>query len=205
MAPRQQVGTGSGLRIEAGGGRRRRGCTALVLAPLLLAATPAGAQPAPTLADVAGVYEGTWHNLTFDSQGGARIRIEADGGTGTLGVDLDGNVFGMFDPPEVVFTGTLGSGSIQKDDDSVFGDVDCTGDPSSFTCTGNMINDSVLSGSITGGVSGGTINTTYQLELVGMQVANGTLVATKLPEPGATAAGAVALAALGALRRPARR
>jgi hypothetical protein len=182
------------------GGRRCRARAALGI-PLLLLGLPAGAQPQPTLADVVGVYEGTWNNLTFASQGAARIRIEADGGTGTLGVDLDGNVFGLPDPPEVVFTGTIGSQSIEKPDDSVFGDVSCTGNPSAFTCTGNMINDFVLSGSITGGVSGDTIDTTYELELFGMEMANGTVVATKVPEPAAGLGASGALAALGALRR----
>ena len=130
---------------------RRIACAALAGVACAVA-PPAAAQP--TFADFVGEYEGSWFNETYQSTGAARFRIEVDGSTGTLGVDLDGNVFGGFDPPEVVFTATVGSQALAKQDDSLFGDVSCTGNPSAFNCTGNMINDFVLSGSISGGIDG---------------------------------------------------
>jgi len=154
----------------------------IALALLLLAAR---AEAQPTFEDFVGQYEGAWFNDTFSSTGAARFRIEAAGDTGTLGVDLDGNVFGGFDPPEVVFTGTIGSQALTKNDDSLFGDVSCTGNPSAFQCTGNMINDFVLSGTISGGIQGGTLQSNYSLTLLGQQMANGRVEAVQVPEPGA--------------------
>lgn len=175
-----------------------RRATALLrlLAVLAVATLPGGAEAQPTMADFVGVYEGLWFNDTFQSQGPARIRIEVSGQTGTLGVDLGGNVFGGFDPPEVVFTGTVGSQALSKDDDSVFGDVDCTGNPSAFTCTGNMISPSVLSGSIAGGITGDALDSDYELTLFGNQMASGTVTATKLPEADGALAALLACAAL---------
>jgi hypothetical protein len=166
-------------------------------------ASRAGA-PIPTFADYVGTYDGEWFNSTFGSSAPAHIRIAVDGTTATLGVDLDsganGSVFGLgFDPPEVVFTGTLGAHALSKQSDSLFGDVYCNGNPSNFQCTANLINANVLSGSIAGGINGGILSSTYQLNLADFSMAQGSLTATKVPEPvmgvGATVLGALAVVA----------
>lgn len=154
----------------------------LAIAALALAQPrPAAAQP--TFDDFVGQYEGSWFNDTFSSTGAARIRIEVAGDTGTLGVDLDGPVFGGLDPPEVTFTGTVGSQALSKQDDSLFGDVSCTGNPSAFACTANMINDFVLSGTLDGGIASDVLDSDYSLTLLGSQMAAGRVIATKVPEP----------------------
>lgn len=179
----------------------------LCSAGLLCFATAASAgNPTPTLANVVGVYHGQWYNDTFDSFAPAHIRIEAAGGTATLGVDLDtgpnGCVFGVCaDPSEAVFTGTVGSQSLSKSDDSLFGDVNCTGHPADFLCTGSMISPSVLSGSITGNITGDVLHAIYDLSLFGGSMATGTLDATKVPEPGIVPAAVGALGSLLALAR----
>lgn len=58
----------------------------------------------------------------------------------------------------------------------------------------------MLSGTLTGGIAGGVIDANYTLQLVGMSVAEGTLTATKLPEPAAALGNVAALAALAAAR-----
>jgi hypothetical protein len=80
--------------------------------------------------EMAGEWEGTWVNNTFSSSGAASLRIEVDpSGLATLTLDLDGFVFGMFDPDPVVYTANFGGGRIDFDvtNDPVFGDFLATG------------------------------------------------------------------------------
>jgi hypothetical protein len=177
---------------------------------VVVLAGAASAGETPTFADYVGVYEGQWVNATYGSFAPARIRIEVNGNLGTLAVDLDngpnGSVFGLpMDPPEVTFTGTVGSHVLSKQADSVFGDVSCSGSPASFQCTASAISAYVVSGSISGGITGDDLNTTYQLELFDLTMAQGQVTATKLPEPGSTAAAAASVACLALARRRARR
>jgi len=178
-----------------GGGTRVLGSIA-VGALVLLGAVPARAgNPAPTLADVVGHYEGTWSNTTAGSSGPAHIRLESDGVNGTIGFDMDGSVLGFLDPPELVLTAPLGSQSAGNVD-STFGNVSCQGNPASFTCTGSMSQNapSLVAASITGSVAGDAIDTTYSLTFLGNQIYLGTLHVTKAPEP--TGGGGVLIAAL---------
>jgi hypothetical protein len=80
--------------------------------------------------EMAGLWEGMWINNTFSSSGAASLLIEVEpSGLATLTLDLDGFVFGMFDPDPVVYTAYFGSGRIDFDisDDPVFGDFLASG------------------------------------------------------------------------------
>jgi len=190
--------------------RRLVRCSRLLRPGLLatgaLAAPIASAGPAPTLAGFVGVYEGTWSNTTAQTSGPAHIRIESDGTNGTIGFDVDGPVFGFLNPPELVLTAPLGSHAVAQTD-ATFGNVACNGSPASFTCTGTVSQNapSLVSASITGSIHDDLIDTTYSLTFLGNQMYAGTLVATKTPESGPAAGALAACAALGGMRRRARR
>jgi hypothetical protein len=75
--------------------------------------------------EMAGEWRGMWINNTFGSTGAARLLIEVDpSGMATLTLDLDGMIFGMFDPDPIIYTANFGGGRIDFDvsDDPVFGD-----------------------------------------------------------------------------------
>ncbi len=80
--------------------------------------------------EMAGEWEGMWINNTFGSSGAASLIIEVDpSGVATLTLDLDGFVFGMFDPDPLVYTANFGGARIDFDvsGDPVFGDFLATG------------------------------------------------------------------------------
>jgi hypothetical protein len=80
--------------------------------------------------EMAGEWEGMWINNTFGSSGAASLIIEVDpSGIATLTLDLDGFVFGMWDPDPLTYTANFGGGRIDFDvsGDPVFGDFLATG------------------------------------------------------------------------------
>jgi hypothetical protein len=80
--------------------------------------------------EMAGEWRGMWINNTFASTGAARLLIEVDpSGMATLTFDLDGYVFGLFDPDPITYTANFGGGRIDFDvsDDPVFGDFLASG------------------------------------------------------------------------------
>jgi hypothetical protein len=66
--------------------------------------TPAGLNPAA----FSGTWTGSWNNATFGSTGPARAVITTDTATRriTFSLDLDGQVFGLGNPPAETFAGT---------------------------------------------------------------------------------------------------
>jgi hypothetical protein len=53
---------------------------------------------------MAGSWVGEWNNLTFGSSGSTTAEIDVrEDGTGTITFDLNGDVFGLFDPPPITF------------------------------------------------------------------------------------------------------
>ena len=95
----------------------------------LLVCCLAIALPAAADDGLVGTYVGSWTNTTFGSTGGAMIDIQFDGTNYTATADLDGNVFGLADPPPVVFTGAPDGGGgaiLNLVDDPLFGDLSGT-------------------------------------------------------------------------------
>lgn len=74
---------------------------------------------------VVGRYEGAWTNLTFGSTGKAVIDISVNGATAATTFDMDGFVFGAFDPPVINMPGTVVGDTIQIDSQGVglFGNI----------------------------------------------------------------------------------
>ncbi len=53
---------------------------------------------------MAGSWVGEWNNLTFGSSGSTTAEIEVrEDGTASITFDLNGHVFGLFDPPPITF------------------------------------------------------------------------------------------------------
>jgi hypothetical protein len=151
-----------------------------------------------TIQDIAGAYEGSWHNTTFDSTGPAHVRIEIAGAAIDIHIDMDGNVFGGLDPAEVVLSGTISSGDAQFDPTvATYGHIvgSITGSSGAFNVDLDMINPAILSANGTGTVAGGSMDVTYTVQIMGFGQAAGTLNAT-LPEPEGGMGGAAALVAL---------
>jgi len=65
---------------------------------------PASASPYDAAMKMAGSWVGEWNNLTFGSSGSTTAEIDVrEDGTATITFDLNGNVFGLFDPPPITF------------------------------------------------------------------------------------------------------
>lgn len=78
---------------------------------------------------MAGSWVGEWNNLTYGSSGATTAEIEvSDDGTASITFDLDGNVFGLFDPDPITFdiNFDVDGVSYAKEGDSVFGDLTLT-------------------------------------------------------------------------------
>lgn len=61
---------------------------------------------------VVGHYEGAWTNVTFGSTGKAVVDIHVNGTAANTSFDMDGYVFGAFDPPVIQMPGVV-SGDFQ--------------------------------------------------------------------------------------------
>lgn len=70
-------------------------------------------------------YQGTWRNTTFGSTGGAVFTTVVTDTDITLRFDMNGNVFGASDPPEVSIVGTPGPRGVtfRKTGDPNYGDI----------------------------------------------------------------------------------
>jgi hypothetical protein len=70
-------------------------------------------------------YEGSWTNTTFGSVGKAFVDVSIQGATATLKFDLDGFVFGTFDPPLITIPATVENGVVTFDARGIagFGDI----------------------------------------------------------------------------------
>ncbi len=122
--------------------------------------------------DLAGRYEGAWSNLTFGSTGKAVIEIKIAGPSASILFDMDGFVFGGFDPPPIAMPGTVVGNTIQIDSQGVgiFGDikglVDAT--PGSFTSTlSNIPGDFITTITADGTIAGGRMSLGYTVVFAG--------------------------------------
>ncbi|MCP5532147.1 MAG: hypothetical protein H7A48_03135 [Akkermansiaceae bacterium] len=79
----------------------------------------------------AATYEGSWTNTTFDTTGALTIELDIDGTRVSGSFDLDGNVFGAFDPAAIEFNARLknGKGSFKRTDPQL-GSIEVTFDDS---------------------------------------------------------------------------
>jgi hypothetical protein len=76
-----------------------------------------------------GEWSGEWRNITFGSSGAARATFVADeDGTAAFTIDLDGYVFGAFDPDPMTYAGSFNSDGAVFDipEDPLFGDLTIT-------------------------------------------------------------------------------
>ncbi|WP_428389388.1 PEP-CTERM sorting domain-containing protein [Mucisphaera sp.] len=149
------------------------------------------------LSDDLGFYDGTWHNLTFDSIGDMDFTFSSDGTSITVAIELTGNVFGLPAPTEPLIYSFLlpttpGATSI---------DLGLTGDPLLGDVVGSI---SVLDWqldltatnfpasspafgfdafNLTGTITGGVIDLAYTIDAFGGEFANGEIDARQIPEP----------------------
>ena len=171
-----------------------------------LALCIAVAQPSPaaTIQDVAGVYEGTWNNTTFGSQGAAHMTFVVRDPNIAVYIDMDGNVLGGADPPQVVLFGTLSGGNASFDQTvATYGHVVASiqGSDGSFSGNLDMISAYILSANATGTVANGALALDYSVMVLGAGTAVGTISATRVPEPVGAACTAAVLAARATLRK----
>ncbi len=113
------------------------------------------------LASVLGHYVGAWTNLTFNSTGKAIIDISlASPTTARIVFDMDGFVFGAFNPPPITMPGAVNGDQIQIDNQGVgsFGDIKGLIDSQAGTFSvgltnipGGFISYITADGSVTGG------------------------------------------------------
>ena len=95
-----------------------------------------------TVADLAGKYEGAWTNLTFGSTGKAAIEIQVTPPTASMRFDMDGFVFGSFNPPPITMPGTIVGETVQIDNQGIgfFGDIRGLIDAVAGTFTASITN-----------------------------------------------------------------
>ena len=136
--------------------------------------------------EMAGEWEGMWVNNTFSSSGAVSLIIEVDqSGTATLTIDLDGYVFGMFDPDPITYTTHFGGGQIDFDvsDDPVFGDFLASGfADGTVSFEADLIPVEGIAGMTAEGTfSPSGIHTTYTVHFLGGDLAMGEVNLTKVP------------------------
>ena len=113
----------AGRNLNAKDSRHLKGLGMKALILVLLLSPSATALAG--LQAIAGHYVGAWTNLTFGSTGKAVINIVISGTNAALVFNMDGQVFGQFDPPVITMPGTVQGETIQIDNKGVgiFGDV----------------------------------------------------------------------------------
>lgn len=179
-------------------------CAALLaLAPATAgAAASASATPfTPSL--LAGTWEGSWRNETFNTTGAARIVASAPGDTRlNFTVDLGGNVFGCADPPPATDGIPKGTGpntwnekGFQIKRSGSLGSQLLTYDHAKRTLTGTGTNPTCLFGlewSIAGRFDSTRFSGTISIKLPDGTPATSKLELVQTPAPGAASTGATA-------------
>jgi len=78
---------------------------------------------------MAGSWVGEWNNLTFGSSGSTTAEIDVrEDGTATITFVLNGNVFGLFDPPPITFEVSFDADGLtyEQEGNSLLGDLTLT-------------------------------------------------------------------------------
>jgi len=119
---------------------RVRAIQLLTILWAIVALSPIGRSA--TVADLAGIYEGAWTNLTFGSTGKAVIEIQVTPPTAAMRFDMDGFVFGSFNPPPITMPGTIVGDTVQIDNQGIgfFGDIRGLIDAAAGTFTASITN-----------------------------------------------------------------
>lgn len=132
----------------------------------------------------AGHWEGEWVNTTFGSSGPivADVTVNPDGSL-TLTLDVDGEVFGLYDPPPVTYTGhfDLHAAEIVIADDPVWGNALLTFmEGGAFYFEAALVPDvEIASMTIDGSFSPDATDGAYLITFVGGDVAEGTIAVNK--------------------------
>ena len=136
-------------------------------------ATPEAAEAPPVsppgiLAGINGPWDGIWMNNSFGSSGAARAYIDLrEDGWGLLMLDLDGPVFGMFDPAAMIFEGTYDENGARLDeaDHAFFGDLVLTVDAAgTLRVDAPAVPGANLGLSLEGQVAAAFIDASYEID-----------------------------------------
>ena len=125
------------------------------------------------ISGVVGHYVGAWTNLTFGSTGKAVIDIsQATATTATILFDMDGAVFGGFNPPPITMPGTIVGDVIQIDNhgEGIFGDIKGSIDSKKGTFSvalANIPGNFISTVTADGTVSAGHMQLTYIVHFPG--------------------------------------
>ena len=118
----------------------------------------------------AGTYEGEWRNLTFGSSGAAAVTLTVSGDNLVAVFNLDGQVFGQFDPepePITLPLDQLGSGTVQGESE-LFGPFTLTVTADGFRLEAPAIPaGGIASMTVTATFDGTTISGTYEIAFEG--------------------------------------
>ena len=121
---------------------------------------------------ILGHYTGAWTNLTFGSTGKAVIDMSAAGTSATILFDMDGFVFGAFDPPVINMPGTVVGNTIQIDSkgQGLFGDISGAVDAAAGTFRAVLTNipgGFIRQVTATGTVAAGVMKLDYVVDFPG--------------------------------------
>ncbi|MBF0171237.1 MAG: hypothetical protein HQK87_09145 [Nitrospinae bacterium] len=130
----------------------------------------------------AGVWTGSWRNLTFGTTGGASMEITVDTATKSMTqtIGFDGKVFGGSTPPTVTITGTYDQTATLSAIGTPLGDIAATIDGNG-AITITMTNDptgAIASVALAGTVAATAIDMTYDVTYNNGAKANGTISLT---------------------------
>lgn len=156
------------VRLKAGQGWLQRVPCLLALACVLDFSTVAGAG----VESLAGRFSGAWTNLTFGSTGAASLTLAIDGNQAGVTFDLDGFVFGRFDPPPISIPGIVDGNAIRFSTraQSFFGDIAGVVDAAAGTFQTvftNIPGGFIQQLAATGTVGGGVLRLDYLVEFPG--------------------------------------
>ncbi|MBT4520771.1 MAG: hypothetical protein HOC23_12270 [Halieaceae bacterium] len=133
-----------------------------------------------------GSWSGEWNNTTFGSSGAITMTIAAtqDGGL-QITSDIDGNVFGMADPPEMTFTvpaPSLGDGTFDQTFSFAGNELHITGSMSAtgeFSASMDLSSLGMASFEIEGTIRPSSFTATYTVNFASGDPATGTILITK--------------------------
>jgi hypothetical protein len=156
--------------------------TATPAPPPTATAEPTAAAPVSPpgiLAGINGVWDGIWMNNTFGSTGRARAYIDIrEDGWALLMLDLDGGVFGLGDPPAMIFEGGYDAGGAALDEagHAFFGDLTLSVDPAgALRVDAPAVPGANLGLTLDGPVTPAFIDAPYEIDFGGGQGAEGVI------------------------------
>jgi hypothetical protein len=133
-----------------------------------------------------GEWSGEWRNITFGSSGAVSATFAAEeDGTAAFTIDLDGYVFGAFDPDPMTYTGSFSSEGAVFDipTDPLFGDLTITATTDGeISIEGNLVPiEGIAQISATGTITAEEIHLDYTVTFSAGDPAIGEMNLTKNP------------------------